>query len=325
MDFERQMKDKVVEIESTIQAYMPKECTFQKTIVDAMDYTMSAGGKRIRPMLMKECYGLFGGKDVIVEPFMAAMEMIHTYSLIHDDLPALDNDDYRRGRKTAHIVYGEDMAILAGDALLNYAFETASKAFDLIKSQDLQAVDAKESGNDVVDMSTLYACMEELKQRRNVERALKVLSNKPGIYGMIGGQVVDVELTGSTLTEEQLTYIYENKTGALIEASMMIGAILAGVDEATIEKIQKVAYNIGMAFQIQDDILDETSTFEELGKALHSDEKNGKVTYVTIHGMEESKNAIESLSREAIEILESMDGDSEFLQQLVEYLIDRKN
>ncbi|MBQ4059113.1 MAG: polyprenyl synthetase family protein [Lachnospiraceae bacterium] len=322
MDFEKQMNDKVVEIENVIQAYMPKEYTFQKTIIDAMDYTMSAGGKRIRPMLMKACYDLFGGTANVVEPFMAAIEMIHTYSLIHDDLPALDNDDYRRGRKTAHIVYGEDMAILAGDALLNYAFETATKAFDLIMSQNLLDIDTETIANDT---STLYVYVNELKQRKSVERALQVLSSKPGIYGMIGGQVVDVELTGSTLTEEQLVYIYENKTGALIESSMMIGAILAGVDESTIEKIQKVAYNIGMAFQIQDDILDETSTFEELGKALHSDEKNGKVTYVTIHGIKESRNEIEKLSREAIEILESMDGDSEFLQHLIEYLIDRKN
>lgn len=325
MDFKKQMKDKVVAIENIIQAYMPSECTFQKKIVDAMDYTMSAGGKRIRPMLMQESYHLFGGRDELVEPFMAAIEMIHTYSLIHDDLPALDNDDYRRGRKTAHIVYGEDMAILAGDALLNYAFETAGKTFNLIKSQELPCIDEGQSVMDNVDADRLYSYLDELIQRRNVERALQVLSSKPGIYGMIGGQVVDVELTGSILTEKQLTYIYENKTGALIEASMAIGAILAGADDSAIEKIQKVAYNVGMAFQIQDDILDETATFEELGKALHSDEKNGKVTYVTIHGLEDSRKEIESLSREAIELLESIDGDSEFLQRLVEYLIDRKN
>lgn len=308
MIFEEQIKNKVGAIESIIQAYMPKECTLQKTIVDAMDYTMSAGGKRVRPMLMKECFYLFGGVDKLVEPFMAAIEMIHTYSLIHDDLPALDNDDYRRGRKTAHIVYGEDMAILAGDALLNYAFETACKAFDLIPL------------GESVDMM-----LEELEKRKRVERAIKILANKPGIYGMIGGQVVDVELTGSRLNEEQLTYIYENKTGALIEASMLIGAVLADADDSGIEKIQKVAYNIGMAFQIQDDILDETATFEELGKALHSDEKNGKVTYVTIHGIEEAKKEVERLSKEAIALLESIDGDAEYLKLLVEYMIDRKN
>lgn len=309
MNFEQQMKDKVIIIENIIEKYMPKEYSLQKTIVEAMNYTMSAGGKRIRPMLMKECFDLFGGESSLVEPFMAAMEMIHTYSLIHDDLPALDNDDYRRGRKTAHIVYGEDMAILAGDALLNFAFETACKAFDMISEHD----------------DSVEGMQQELKNRRAVERAMKVLAAKPGICGMIGGQVVDVELTGSKLDEQQLTYIYENKTGALIEASMLIGAILAHADACGIEKICKVAYNIGMAFQIQDDILDETATFEELGKALHSDEKNGKVTYVTIHGIEKSKCEVERLSKEAITILESIEGDSDYLRSLVEYLIDRKN
>lgn len=319
MKFNEQMKEKVEYIETVIHAYMPQECTFQKTIIDAMDYTMSAGGKRIRPMLMKACFDMLGGSSKLVEPFMAAIEMIHTYSLIHDDLPALDNDDYRRGRKTAHIVYGEDMAILAGDGLLNYAFETAGKAFDLLEVNPI--LDRVQP----LDDEEMNSLIEELKVRRNVERAMQILAHKPGIYGMIGGQVVDVEMTGSRLSEEQLTYIYENKTGALIEASMMIGAVLAGADTSAIEKIAKVAYNIGMAFQIQDDILDETSTFEELGKALHSDEKNGKVTYVSIHGIEESKQEVEKLSREAIFLLQSMEGDSTFLQELTEYLIDRKN
>lgn len=319
MIFDEQMREKVAYIESVIGAYMPQECTFQQTIADAMNYTMSAGGKRIRPMLMKACFDLYGGDSKLVEPFMAAMEMIHTYSLIHDDLPALDNDDYRRGRKTAHIVYGEDMAILAGDGLLNYAFETASKAFDMLE------VNLIPDDGQPIETEEFARLITELENRRNVERAMQILAHKPGIYGMIGGQVVDVELTGSRLNEEQLTYIYENKTGALIEASMIIGAVLAGADTDGIEKIAKVAYNIGMAFQIQDDILDETSTFEELGKALHSDEKNGKVTFVTIHGIEESKQEVERLSREAIAILQSIEGDSSFLQELTEYLIDRKH
>ncbi len=319
MDFNEQMKETINYIESVIRAYMPQECTFQKTIADAMNYTMSAGGKRIRPMLMKASFELYGGDSKLVEPFMAAIEMIHTYSLIHDDLPALDNDDYRRGRQTAHIVYGEDMAILAGDGLLNYAYETAGKAFDMLERNHIP--------DDMTQMDSEHVLtfVSELKERRNVEHALQILAHKPGIYGMIGGQVVDIELTGSELNEEQLTYIYENKTGALIEASMMIGAVLAGAATDGIEKIRKVAYNIGMAFQIQDDILDETSTFEELGKALHSDEKNGKVTYVTIHGIEESKREVERLSREAIALLQSIEGDSSFLQELTEYLIDRKN
>ena len=245
MDFTKELKDRVTQIEKVIENYMPKDATLQKTVTDAMNYTMSAGGKRIRPLLMSETYRLFGGTEELIEPFMAALEMIHTYSLIHDDLPALDNDDYRRGRKTAHIVYGEAMAILAGDSLLNYAYETAAKAYALIPISDIEDTDAMQ---------------RELLQRRSVDRAMAVLATKPGIYGMIGGQVADVELTGTKLTKEQLVYIYENKTGALIEAAMMIGAILAGASENDIVKVEETAYNIGMAFQIQDDILDETAT-----------------------------------------------------------------
>ena len=320
MDFEREMKKKIAEVESVIHEYMPTDTSFQKTVIDAMEYTMSAGGKRIRPLLLSSTYELFGGKDNVVRPFMAALEMIHTYSLIHDDLPALDNDDYRRGRKTAHIVYGEAMAILAGDSLLNYAYETAAKAFTILDEagalQDLEKTDIQRQ-------NVLFK--EELKKRQNVEKALQILAAKPGIYGMIGGQVADVELTGTRLTGEQLTYIYENKTGALIEAAMMIGAVLAGATNKGIEMIQNVAYNIGMAFQIQDDILDETATFEELGKPIHSDETNEKVTYVTLHGIDNAGKEVERLSEEAVNLLRTLDGDAEFLIELTRYLIHRKN
>lgn len=291
-----QINEKARQIEQIIAKYLPKEEGFQKTVLEAMNYTMNAGGKRLRPMLLQETYRMFGGTDDhIVEPFVAAIEMIHTYSLIHDDLPALDNDDYRRGRKTAHIVYGEAMAILAGDGLLNYAFETATKAFD---------------GN---------------LGNANVARALIVLTKKPGIYGMIGGQTADVELTGQTLTMEQLMFIYKLKTGALLEAAMMIGAILAGREEEDIQKIEQIARKIGIAFQIQDDILDVTSTMEELGKPIHSDEKNEKVTYVTIHGLEQSKKEVETLTKEAIEMLDSFSAQNEFLRKLLLYLVERKN
>lgn len=323
MEFEKEMKEKVAAIEAVIQEYMPKHPTFQKTVIDAMNYTILAGGKRIRPLLMISTYELFGGKDEVVKPFMAALEMIHTYSLIHDDLPALDNDDYRRGRKTAHIVYGEAMAILAGDSLLNFAYETAAKAFSImdgkVRKEDLSA------GNGKVTERQYHILKDELKNRCNVERALQILAAKPGIYGMIGGQAADVELTGTRINKEQLTYIYENKTGALIEAAMMIGAVLAGADDNGIEKIQKVAYNIGMAFQIQDDILDETSTFEELGKPIHSDERNEKITYVTIYGIEEAGKEVKRLSEEAVALLQSISGNSDFLVELVRYLIHRKN
>lgn len=310
MGFSEDLKNKTERIEQKIFAYMPKESSFQKTVIDAMQYTMSAGGKRIRPMLMDETYHLFGGKDKIIEPFMAAIEMIHTYSLIHDDLPALDNDDYRRGRKTAHVVYGEAMAILAGDSLLNYAYETAVKAYTMVEK---------------AEMDDLAAVQREVRVRRAVDQAMEILAAKPGIYGMIGGQVADVELTGTRLNKEQLIYIYENKTGALIEAAMQIGAVLAGASAQEMEQIRRVAYNVGMAFQIQDDILDETATFEELGKPIHSDEISGKVTYVTIHGIEASKKEVERLSEEAIAIVKGMRGDASFLNALIAYLIDRTN
>lgn len=289
-----QMNRRVEEIEAVIHAYMPKAEGYAKTVIEAMNYTMDAGGKRLRPMLMQETYRMFGGDSKVVEPFMAAIEMIHTYSLIHDDLPALDNDDYRRGRKTAHVVYGEAMAILAGDALLNYAYETAAKAFSMTEDAD------------------------------RVIQAYIVLTQKPGIYGMIGGQTADVERTGMPLTEDLVEYINTNKTGALIEASMMIGAILAGTSGDIIRKIEQLAGIVGRAFQIQDDILDIEGTVEELGKPLHSDEANGKTTYVTLHGLEQAKAEVVRLSQEAVGILDGLPGKNPFLRELILSLIQRR-
>lgn len=288
------MKERVAQIEAVIHTYMPEPRGYARTVLEAMNYTMDAGGKRLRPMLMQETYRMFGGTEPVVEPFMAAIEMIHTYSLIHDDLPSMDNDDYRRGRKTAHIVYGEAMALLAGDALLNYAYETAAKAFSMT--------------DDLLPVISAYT----------------VLTQKPGIYGMIGGQTADVELTGTPLTEEALDYIYENKTGALMEASMMIGAYLAGASEAEVNRIEQLAGIVGRAFQIQDDILDVEGTQEELGKALHSDEENGKVTYVTIHGIEKAKADVEKLSEEAVRILDSFSRKNPFLRELILSLVHRR-
>ena len=260
MDFKQELGKRTEAIENILAASMPKEEGYQKTIFEAMNYSLMAGGKRLRPMLIQETYRLFGGShEAVVYPFMAAIEMIHTYSLIHDDLPALDNDEYRRGRKTSHVVFGEAMAILAGDALLNYAFETAAKAFDLAENE------------------------EEL---RGVVKAMQLLSSKPGIYGMIGGQVVDVEREGQPLDKPVLDFIHEMKTSALIECAMMIGAALAGADGAALKQVERMAKNIGISFQIQDDILDVTSTLEVLGKQTHSDEKNHKTTYVTLFGID---------------------------------------
>lgn len=299
-NFEKQLQEKVQEIESILNAYLPKEEGVQKTVIEAMNYSLLAGGKRLRPMLMQETYRMFGGKGKLVEPFMAAIEMIHTYSLVHDDLPAMDNDEYRRGRKTTHIVYGEAMAILAGDGLLNFAFETACQAFT---SGELS-----------------------VEKYEAIGKALRILGRKAGIYGMIGGQTADILAEGAIeeLTMEELLFIHEHKTSALIQAAMMIGAVLAGASECELGKIEKCAYNIGIAFQIQDDILDVIGDESALGKPIGSDEKNHKQTYVTMKGLEQAKADVKTLSEEAVSILEACPGEHEFLKELVLKLIHRE-
>lgn len=295
MDFKGQLQEKIKQAEQIIYAYLPKEEGNQKTVLEAMNYSVKVGGKRLRPILMQASYEMFGGKEQVIEPFMAALEMIHTYSLVHDDLEAMDNDEYRRGMKTTHVVYGEAMAILAGDGLLNLAFETAAKAF------------AMQPGS------------------VPAERAFMVLSQKSGIYGMVGGQVADIEAEEAErkLTMEELLFIHENKTAALIQAALMIGAILAGADEKNVAKMEKVGYNVGIAFQIQDDILDVTGTMEELGKPIGSDEKNNKTTYVTLVSLEKAKQQVELLSQEALSLLGEIPGEHAFLDALVESLINR--
>lgn len=296
--FNQMLKDKVAHIETIIERYLPVENDYNSIVKEAMNYSVNAGGKRLRPMLMEEVYRLFGGQEELVEPFMVAQEMIHTYSLVHDDLPCMDNDEYRRGRKTTHVVYGEGMAVLAGDALLNYAFETAGRAFDM--TQDL----------------------------RHVAEAIKILAKKAGIHGMIGGQTADILAEGyesEKVTKELLLYIHENKTAALIQSSMMIGAILAGATKEQITNIEKIGYNIGIAFQIQDDILDIEGSFEELGKPIGSDQKNDKVTYVTLMGLEKAKEDVAALSEEAVALLRDLPYQNTFLEELILNLIHRKN
>lgn len=295
MDIRAEIDRRTEEIEKIITSYLPKEEGYQKTIMEAMNYSVLAGGKRLRPMLMQETYRLFGGKSRVIEPFMAAMEMIHTYSLVHDDLPAMDNDEYRRGKKTTHAVYGEAMGILAGDALLNYAYETAALAFD----------------------------MEP--ENPGIGRAFQVLTRKAGIYGMVGGQVVDIESEGSTdMTREKLDFIYRLKTGALLESSMLIGAILAGATKNEQKLIEEIAGEVGLAFQIQDDILDVTSTMEVLGKPIGSDEKNNKFTYVTFEGLDKAKADVAELSEHAIAHMNTLVVKNEFLTELLRYLISRE-
>lgn len=294
MNFEQELKEKVEQVNEVIRRYLPEESGHQKRLLEAMNYSMLSGGKRLRPLLMLKTYEMFGGTSPVIEPFMAAIEMIHTHSLIHDDLPAMDNDEYRRGRKTTHMVYGEAFGILAGDGLLNYAYETVSGAF----------------------------CMEP--DNPAVGKALGILASKTGIYGMIGGQSVDVEMEGKPLNRDQLDFIYCLKTSALIEASMMIGAVLAGASEEMVKQIEKIGSDIGLAFQIQDDILDVTSTMQMLGKPINSDEKNHKTTYVTLKGLDQARMDVEEISARALAGLDAMPFQDEFLLELVIWLINRK-
>ena len=295
VNFEKELQEKKLECEDMIRKYLPKEEGFAAQLAEAMNYSMEAGGKRLRPILMGETYRMFGGTSAIIEPFQAAMEMIHTSSLIHDDLPAMDNDEYRRGKKTTHVVYGEAMAILAGDALLTYAFETAAKALDIEP------------------------------QNPGIGKAIRILSAKAGIYGMVGGQTVDVESENTCdMTKEKLDFIYRLKTSALIEASMMIGAVLAGATGSEQKIVEAVASKVGLAFQIQDDILDVTSTMEVLGKPIGSDEKNHKSTYVTYEGIEKAKQDVADLSEKAIAQMETLVVKNEFLTELLRYLISRE-
>lgn len=295
--FMEELQQKLEHINNVLEKFLPAEEGQQRIIFEAMNYSVRAGGKRLRPMLMEETYHMFGGSSAVIEPFMAAIEMIHTYSLVHDDLPAMDNDEYRRGKKTTHAVYGEAMGILAGDALLNLAYETAAKAFDM----------------EVADT--------------RVARAFAVLAKKAGVYGMVGGQVVDVESEKSddcSITREKLDFIYRLKTGALIESSMMIGAILAGASSDEVSRVEQIAAKLGLAFQIQDDVLDVTSTLEVLGKPVGSDEKNNKATYVTFEGLDKAVSDVERISKEAEEQLDDLGYDDAFLKELFEYLIHRE-
>ncbi len=294
MDIRAETDRRAGEIEAVIRSYLPGEEGPQKIVMEAMNYSVLAGGKRLRPMLMQETYRMFGGRSEVIGPFMAAIEMIHTYSLVHDDLPAMDNDEYRRGKKTTHAVYGEALGILAGDALLNYAYETALLAFEIEP------------------------------QNTGIVKALRILAKKAGIYGMVGGQAVDITSEpAKDLTREKLDFVYRLKTGALLESAMMIGAVLAGATVGEQKIMEETAGAIGLAFQIQDDILDLTGTTEDLGKPAGSDEKNHKATYVTFEGLEKAKADVARISEQAIAHMDTLVVRNEFLTELLRYLISR--
>lgn len=293
--FKTTLERKATEINERLKAYIPLIKGYDEIIYEAMSYSYFAGGKRLRPLLMLTAAKIFDGEEEEVYPFAAALEMIHTYSLIHDDLPAMDNDDYRRGKLTNHKVYGEDMAILAGDGLLNLAYETMS-----------------------------VACLKTVKYEQI--KAMHVIAESAGTQGMIGGQVVDILSEGQEISIEQLTYIHEKKTSKLIQAAVIAGATLAGASEKDIRNMEEFGLKLGLAFQIQDDILDVTSTIEQLGKPIGSDEKNEKKTYVTMVGLEPAMEKVHSLTMEAIACIDVYPAEHiKFLKDLAFYLIYRKN
>ena len=318
MDFKEKLNLYTNFANRAVCSYLPQEEGYHRTILEAMNYSVINGGKRLRPLMMMTAFELIqkkrvgevppvlsGSTDVdlnngkllsekdlsVLGPFMAAMEMIHSSSLVHDDLPCMDNDTLRRGKLSTWAKFGEDMGTLAGDALMLYAFETAAKS---------SADPAK------------------------VMRAVRILAEKSGVGGMVGGQTVDVELTGKKPSKKQLEFIYRNKTGALIEASFMIGAVLAGAAQDEVETLRQAALDIGMAFQIRDDILDVTGTSEELGKNAGSDAEEGKITWLTYYGMEQSAEDVRKFTASAVDGVRKL-GGHEFLEELLVYLVDRKN
>ena len=292
MNFSEELKNRSEYAKSVLDSYIPEYTEFNKEILEAISYSLSTGGKRLRPVLINSVFRLYNGKEHQDEAFMAAMEMLHTYSLVHDDLPALDNDDIRRGLPTCHKKFGEAVAVLAGDGLLHLAYETAIKAFL----------------NNNVD---------------NVVTALQIFGDKTGLGGMFGGQSADVINTGKLLSDELLYYVYENKTAALIEGSMMIGAALAGATSSDILELEEIGSLIGLAFQIRDDILDEYGDEAVFGKPIHSDDRNNKKTYLSINGLEKSQKDVLDFTRKAIDKLDKIgnnEEEREFLKELFRYL-----
>ncbi|MBQ2695897.1 MAG: polyprenyl synthetase family protein [Clostridia bacterium] len=291
MDFLAEFEAKINLANQSLQKFFAKKENHQRTVYDAMEYSLFSGGKRIRPVLCGACAELFGGDIEEAMPFACAVEMIHTYSLIHDDLPCMDDDDLRRGKPTNHVVYGEAMAVLAGDALLNCAFETA---LNFSKSSPAVTLEA-----------------------------LKVIATLSGTEGMIGGQVIDLESEGTEIDTVTLMAMHICKTGALMMAAAKAGAIVGGGTKEDVLNMEKFARYLGVAFQIKDDILDVESTTEILGKPIGSDSENEKTTFVTLYGLEQSKKMLEDYTRMAIETLEPYGEKADFLRGLADFLLQR--
>ncbi len=292
MDLKQELQNRIAEIEEMLEQYIPVQKEFPPVIFEAMRYSLFAGGKRLRPMMVLAACEAVGGNKKTAEPFACALEMIHTYSLIHDDLPAMDNDDFRRGVPTCHKVYGENMAILAGDGLLHHAMETMAKA------------------------CFMNPCKE-------TTGAMAAIAKGAGLYGMLTGQVVDVYYEAKPMTKEILDFIHVHKTAAMIRGALEAGARAGGATEDIVAKFGLAGEKIGVAFQILDDILDVTGTMEELGKPIHSDEKNEKATYVTLYGIEKSREIAADLTEEAMQIWEDLGSSCDFLAELTTYLLKR--
>ncbi len=292
MDNLQRLKETAALVETCLDKYLPLRELYEKTIYEAMRYSALGGGKRIRGVLTLISCMMAGGKAEDAYPFAAAIEMIHAYSLIHDDLPAMDNDDFRRGKPTNHKKYGEAMAILAGDGLLGLAFETVLKnAPSSDKTWD----------------------------------ALKLMSICAGPDGMLGGQVVDMESENKEIGYDELVYLQQHKTGALIKASCLMGAIIGGADEELKNKLELYAKNIGLAFQIKDDILDVEGDGDVLGKPIGSDAECGKSTFVTACGLEKSKEMVKTLSEEAAKAVSGINEYGDFLAWLALWLAERNH
>lgn len=294
MNCKQILQQKAMEIEFYLQKALPEKQTYPSALFEAMRYSLFAGGKRLRPILLLCACEMIGGEKEKAIPFACAIEMIHTYSLIHDDLPAMDNDDYRRGKLTSHKKFGEDMAILAGDALLHHAFETMTQA--CVKDCSVATI-----------------------------KAMHAIAHGAGVYGMLSGQVVDVLSQGNAIDEKTMYFIHKNKTAAMLQAALKAGVLLGGATEQQAKIMEEAGEKIGVAFQIADDILDVTSTLEVLGKPVHSDEKNEKNTYVTMYGVEASQKMVEAFSQEAVCLLKTFGKEADFLIELTRYLITRKN
>ena len=299
MIFSEELKRRADFAESVLKSYLPEEKGYEVRVAEAMNYSALSGGKHLRPVIMHAVYQMYGGKEQVVEPFMAALEMIHNYSLVHDDLPAMDNDMYRRGRKTTHAVYGPGMATLAGDGLLNLAYETALKAFSVEKGQTTT---------------------------ESIIKALRILSDKAGINGMLGGQSADVdaEERNRELDLQELLYIHEKKTACLLESALMIGGCLCNVSDEELKKLEDIGHYVGVAFQIEDDILDVTGDEKILGKHVGSDAENGKVTYVTLKGIEQAKKDAADMTESALTIIDKLPESDGFLRELVISLVTRQ-